>query len=87
MHPSPALDDYYESYEDALEDAEKDFGKLSPKQKVGLRRAMDARVSPFRRLLETDPDIMRDEFDVPEEVVEHISGKKPKIMPRAENDA
>ena len=82
-----ALDDYYESYEDALEDAEKDFGKLSPKQKVGLRRAMDARVSPFRRLLETDPDIMRDEFDVPEEVVEHISGKKPKIMPRAENDA
>ena len=82
-----ALDDYYDSYEDALEDAEKDFGKLSPKQKVGLRRAMDARVSPFRRLLETDPDIMRDEFDVPEEVVEHISGKKPKIMPRAENDA
>jgi hypothetical protein len=82
-----ALDDYYDSYEDALEDAEEDFGRLTPKQKVSLRRAMDARVSSFRRLLETDPDIMRDEFDVPEEVVEHISGKKPKVMPRRGNDS
>jgi hypothetical protein len=82
-----ALDDYYDSYEDALEDAEEDFGRLTPKQKVSLRRAMDARVSSFRRLLETDPDIMRDEFDVPEEVVEHISGKNPKVMPRPGNDS
>ena len=82
-----ALEDYYDSYEDVLEDAEKDFGKLTPRQKITLRRAMDARVAPFRRLLETDPDIMRDEFDVPEEVVEHITGKIPMIRPRAGNDA
>ena len=82
-----ALEDYYDSYEDVLEDAEKDFGALSPRQKVSLRRAMDARVAPLRRLLETDPDIMRDEFDVPAEVVEHISGKKPGTPSSAENDA
>lgn len=81
-----ALEDYYESYEDVLEDAEEDFGTLTPHQKVALRKAMDARVQPFRRLLETDPDIMRDEFDVPEEVVEHITGRKPKVVLQAEND-
>jgi len=82
-----ALEDYYDSYEDVLEDVEKDFGVLSPRQKVSLRRAMDERVAPLRRLLETDPDIMRDDFDVPAEVVEHISGKKPGTSPPAETDA
>lgn len=82
-----ALEDYYDSYEDVLADAEKDIGALSPKQKIALRREMDARVDPFRRLLETDPSIMRDEFDVPGEVVAHVTGRTPDPVPRAENDA
>lgn len=82
-----ALEDYYDSYEDVLEDAEKDLGALSPRQKIALRRAMDARVAPFRHLLETDPDIMRDEFDVPGEVVEHVTGKTPGPAPHRETDA
>jgi len=82
-----ALEDYYDSYEDLVEDIEKDIGgKLKAEQKIQLRRAMDVRVEKFRRLLETDPDVLCDEFDVPPEAVEHITGKKPIMKPRSETN-
>ena len=83
-----ALEDYYDSYSDIVEDIEEDIGvKLTAQQKITLRRAMDARVEKYRRLLETDPDVLCDEFDVPPEAVEHITGKIPRMTPRAGNDA
>ena len=83
-----ALEDYYDSYSDIVEDIEEDIGiKLTAQQKITLRRAMDGRVEKYCRLLETDPDVLCDEFDVPPEAVEHITGKTPRVKPRAGNDA
>lgn len=83
-----ALEDYYDSYSDIVEDIEEDIGvKLTAQQKITLRRAMDGRVEKYRRLLETDPDVLCDEFDVPPEAVEHITGKTPRVKPRSGNDA
>ncbi len=68
--------DFDDTYEDVLKDAQTARGDklLVAREKVAIRRAMDERVEPFRRFLTTDPTILRDEFDVPPEVVEKILG-------------
>lgn len=74
-----ALEDYYDSYEDVLDDAREtllESGDLTARQKIALREAMDERVAPFRKLLTSDGQVLRDEFDVPIEVVEKITGLK-----------
>ncbi len=89
-----ALDDYYASYEDFLEDQEvllfgsdEDEKRGETAAGEGRRRfiraeraqiiaGLDARVEPYRNLLTSSADTLRDEFDVPREAVELISGKR-----------
>ena len=71
-----ALDEYYDSYEDVFEDAKTTLGRdLTARQKITISHALDERVAAFRELLTSDPYVLRDEFDVPAEVVEKITGK------------
>ncbi len=72
-----ALDDYYESYDDVVEDVrimlqEDDAGgaRFTADDRIALYRALDERVARYRRLLQTSPDILRDEFALPDEVVD-----------------
>ena len=65
-----ALEDYYDSYEDVIEEIERDFdGKLNGADKVNLRRAMDTTVEKYAVMLETADKLLADEFDVDGEVV------------------
>ena len=71
-----ALEDYYDMYEDWTKDAEDLFGKeFGSHEKIMLRRALDERVEAHRRLLTSDPAVLRDEFDVPHKAVEKITGQ------------
>lgn len=65
-----ALEDYYDGYEDVIEEIERDFGgKLGGTEKVKLRKAMDDAVSDYAGMLETAEALLADEFDVDDEVV------------------
>lgn len=81
-----ALDDYYDSYEDFIgdqefllsgveeeEDTKEPVFKFTPSQRLRIMELLDERVHPFRNLLTTDPDVLRDEFDVPMEAVDRIT--------------
>ena len=80
-----ALEDYYDSFEDMVERAEETLGKdykLSRAERIALREAMDAAAAPFRALPLTDLNILRDEFQIPHDVVREISGRVPDPMPQ-----
>ncbi|MEM7766258.1 MAG: hypothetical protein AAF253_02075 [Pseudomonadota bacterium] len=72
-----ALDDYYDSYADFIDDQAELLGieasELTPTQRAIIVTALDKRVESYRALLSSDADILRDEFDVPREVVERIA--------------
>lgn len=79
-----ALEDYYDSFEDMVKRAAQTMGvdyKLSRAERMKLRVAMDEAMAPFRALLVTDPNILRDEFQIPHDVVREISGRGPEPMP------
>lgn len=68
-----ALEEYYESFEDVVENAEDVLGtKLKKTQRVALRKAMDARVHVYRDLLQSNPELLSDEFDVELEIVNRV---------------
>ena len=79
-----ALADYYDTYDDVIEDIEDTLGdghSLSPDEKVKVRKMMDDRVASYQRYLKTDPLLLRDEFDVPQEVVTRVTGRQPTELP------
>jgi len=84
-----ALEDYYDRYESWEAEAGRVLGngELSGHQKVLLRRALDVRVVPFRRYLTTDADVLRDEFDVPDEAIEQITGASISMPRNSRGDA
>jgi hypothetical protein len=83
-----ALDEYYDGYDDVVAEAKKTLGGLSVSDEIELRRLLDARVEQYRKLLLTsDPDLLRDEFAVPSEVIERVTGKKPTIPDAADAEA
>jgi len=53
--------------------------RLSGAQEIQLMRLLDERVAPYRMLLTSDPDLMRDEFGVPMEAVERVTGRRGTI--------
>lgn len=73
-----ALEDYYESYDDVVEEIEKDFApyKLGGAQKVELRKQMDEAVEKYRDMLETADELLTDEFDVHADVVALVRKRK-----------
>lgn len=92
-----ALKKYYENYDDVIEtveenrknSAKEDDGniehKLKEKERIALIRALDKRVEKYKRLLSSDPDLLRDEFSVPDEAVERLTGDKCEIEDREKN--
>jgi len=79
-----ALDEYYDSYEAFIEDQEillsgdetesRSF-KFSRGERLKIIQVLDERVEHYRQLLDSDVAVLRDEFDVPYEAVERITGK------------
>ncbi len=68
-----ALEDYYDTFEDVVKDAESILGApLSRSEKVALRRHLDSRVVSFRELLTSDPDLLSDEFDVDSKIIDRV---------------
>lgn len=47
--------------------------RFTPLQRLRIIELLDQRVHPFRKLLTTEPEVLRDEFDVPMEAVDRIS--------------
>jgi hypothetical protein len=74
-----ALDEYYETYDEVVADAKKMFPQFSVHDEIELRRRLDERVAPYQTLLTSDPDLLRDEFAVPSEVIERVTHKTPTI--------
>lgn len=71
-----ALEDYYDSYDDVMEEIEKDFGHtLSGSEKVGLKARMDAAIANYRAMLETADALLTDEFDVDPAIVALVRRK------------
>lgn len=91
-----ALEDYYDTYEDTIAEAGELLGEeeieengevyrvLSAAQEIELMRVLDAQVAPYRKLLVSDPDLLRDEYAAPSEAVEKLTGRKVTI-PDAED--
>ncbi|MEO1475647.1 MAG: hypothetical protein AAFS13_04640, partial [Pseudomonadota bacterium] len=79
-----ALDEYYDSYEAFIEDQEillsgdetetRSF-KFTRDERLRIIQVLDERVEHYRQLLDSDVAVLRDEFDVPYEAVERITGK------------
>ena len=53
--------------------------RLTGAQEIQLMQLLDDRVIPYRKLLTSDPDLMRDEFGVPMEAVERVTGRRGTI--------
>lgn len=53
--------------------------RLTGEQEIYLMRLLDQRVEPYRALLSSDPDLMRDEFGVSMEAVERVTGRRGSI--------
>ncbi|MEM5518615.1 hypothetical protein WNY37_16780 [Henriciella sp. AS95] len=89
-----ALEDYYDTYQDTIgeagevlgtEEVEEDgetYRVLSPSQEIELMRMLDAQIEPYRKLLTSDPDLLRDEYAAPSEAVERVTGRKVTIPDR-----
>ena len=72
-----ALEDYYDGYEDVIEEIEKDFKQeLGGSDKVKLRKAMDEEVSEYAAMLETAEELLADEFDVEDKIVQLVRRSK-----------
>lgn len=89
-----ALEDYYDTYDDTIFEAGELLGEetieedgetyrvLSARQEIQLMRMLDSRIQPYRNLLTSDPDLLRDEFAAPSEAVERVTGRKITIADR-----
>lgn len=62
-----------------LDEDDEPVKELSPQQEVQLMRLLDKQVEPYRKLLTSDPDLMRDEFAVPMDAVERVLGRRGTI--------
>jgi len=77
-----ALDEYYDSFDDIVERAAStQGGPLDSKQKMAIRKEMDDAAMPFKLLLTTDGDVLRDEFQVSSDIVTRITNKESDPMP------
>ena len=81
-----ALEDYYDSYGDVIDDAKRAFKEnnatFTLNDEVELRRRMDDRIQPYRAMLTSEPDLLRDEFAVPSEAVELVTRRSCTISDR-----
>lgn len=77
-----ALDEYYDSFDDIVVRVFETQGdEVTARQKMAIREAMDDAIMPYKKLLTTNGDILRDEFQLSNDIITKITQKRSEPMP------